>query len=322
MDIEHRMGFIGIGMAALALVATQTDLLPLSLSNLIPFGRNAEAEMTRPDQRGRELMLERNLDVRPGGTLAVELDDADVTVRAETTNQATIKVFMSASDRNWGREVFDRMDFEASLRGTELSVSSQHPRFDRSEWRDGRGNVNFHVEITMPSSFGATISTADGDVSMGDFEGEFDLKTSDGDISVGALAGTIYLETSDGDVSADRLSGETISVRTSDGDVTVNTLTGPAAISTSDGDISIGLENSVDVTLRTGDGDVTIYADEALRASLDFNGESVELGAGFTLDDGRVTEHGIEGDLNGGGPVVQVHTGDGAISMIDRGRDR
>jgi hypothetical protein len=322
MELEHRIGFVGIGVAAVALIATQTDWLPLNFSNLNPFGRSSVADVAEPGQRGRVLMLEREFEVGVGGTLSVDVSDADVTVRSGTSRDASVNVFMRARDRDWGREVFASMDFDVGLNGDEISVTARSPRIDRSSWNDDRGGVGFHVEITVPQSYNAFISTGDGDINMSDLNGEFDLQTSDGDISVGTLSGTLRLKTSDGNVSADGLEGATISVRTSDGDVQIGALSGPAEISTSDGDIRVSIERAGDIKLRTGDGDITIYADESLQADVDFSGEEVRMASGFTLNEGRVSEHGARGILNGGGPTLFAHTGDGTIAIREKGTDR
>jgi hypothetical protein len=322
MELEHRIGFIGIGVAAVTLIATQTDLLPLNLSSLMPFGGASEESSAQTGQRGRMLMLERSFDVGAGGSLSVDVADADVTVRSGSANEASVMVFMRARDLDWGREVFDGMDFDVGFHGDELSVVARTPGFDHSEWRDNDGGVGISVEVIVPESYNAVIRTGDGDISMSDLEGEFDLETSDGDISVGTLTGALHLQTSDGDVTADGLFGSDISVRTSDGDVSIGSLSGPAVISTSDGDISISLEQAGDIQLRTGDGDITIYADASIQADLDFSGEEVQMGSGFLLSEGRVSEHGARGVLNGGGPTLHAHTGDGTISIRDKGTNR
>jgi DUF4097 and DUF4098 domain-containing protein YvlB len=268
------------------------------------------------------LMLEREFDVRSGGNLAVDVADADVSLRSGDAGVASVSVYMRARDHDWGRELFERMNFDVGYRGEEISVSAENPRFDRSEWNGDNGGVGFKVEITVPNNYNAIISTADGDISVSDLEGDFDLETSDGDISVGTLVGALHLRTSDGDVTADELSGSTISVRTSDGDVRVRSLSGPAEISTSDGDISVSLDRAGDLRLRTGDGDITIYADVSIRADVDLSGEEVQMASGFLLSEGRVSEHGARGVLNGGGPTLHAHTGDGTISIRNRGTDR
>lgn len=321
MDLEHRLGFAGIGLAAVALVVTQVDSVQMRLASMNPFSKTVVADVAESGQRHRVLMLDQDFDVRSGGLLEIDVADADVTVRTGSGAGATVKVFMSARDLDWGREMFDRMEFDVQLHGSELSVSAQNPRYDRSERNHNRGGVGFSVEVTIPQSYNATVATLDGDISMGDLQGEVDLTTADGDISVGSLSGTLHMRTSDGDISADALTGQSVSVRTSDGDVRIRALAGPAEVSTSDGDISVFIDHSDDVSLRTGDGDITIYADHSLRAEVDFSGESVQVGSGFSLE-GRVGTRGAKGSLNGGGPKLFAHTGDGDISIRDGRLDR
>jgi hypothetical protein len=319
MDLEHRIGFIGIGAAAVALVATQFDSVSLALANLNPFRSETPVASEGSIQRGWELMLQKDFDVRPGGSLSVEVADADVTVRSGTASEATVKVLMNARDRSWGREVFDRMNFDVALHGDEVNVVAREVR---SDWGDERGGIGFQVEVTVPSSFDAVISTADGDISVSSLEGDFELETADGDISVGSLSGSMHIRTSDGDVSAEALSGSSVSVRTSDGDVSIGALAGPAEISTSDGDIRVYLEGADEIRLRTGDGDITIYAEPTLSANVDFSGEEVHLASAFALSDGRVSEHGARGTFNDGGPTLHAHTGDGTIVVREKRLDR
>jgi DUF4097 and DUF4098 domain-containing protein YvlB len=267
-------------------------------------------------------MLEREFDARAGGSLSVDVADADVSVRSGSAAEASVRVFMRARDRDWGQEVFDRMNFDVGFRGAEITVSARPARIERSEWNGDHGGVGFEVEITVPNSYNAIINTGDGDVSISDLAGDFEVETSDGDISVGTLIGTLHLRTSDGDVIAEGLSGSAISVRTSDGDVRIRALSGPAEISTSDGDINVAIDRADDIRLRTGDGDITIYADQSIQANVDFSGEEVQMASGFLLSEGRVSEHGAQGVLNGGGPTLYAHTGDGTISIRDRGVDR
>ena len=321
MEIEHRLGFAGIGVAAVALVVTQVDAVQLRLASLNPFGKSFAADVSDSGQRHRELMLDRSFDVSSGGLLSIDVADADVTVRSGTGNGASVKVFMSARDLEWGRSMFERTEFDVQLHGGELSVSAQNPQYERSERNHNRGGVGFSVEVTIPPSYNAMVTTGDGDISMGDLQGEIDLTTSDGDIAVGTLSGTLHLRTSDGDVSAEALTGQTVSVRTSDGDVRIGALTGPAEISTSDGDINVFIDQADEISLRTGDGDITIYADESLRSEVDFSGESVQVASGFTLE-GRVSTNGARGSLNGGGPKLFAHTGDGDISIRSGRLDR
>lgn len=337
MESEHRIGLLGLGVAALAVAAPQLKHLPSAFADLSGAGPTDVASVVAVQQRDRELMLDRDFDVRTGGTLSVSVPDADVEVRVGDNDRASVRIFMTARDRDWGRELFERMEFDARLSGNELRVVSRNPRFDRSEWRSNRGGVGFLVEITVPREYNTDISTSDGDITVEEFSGtailetsdgditaealagsDINLKTSDGDITAGTLSGSdITLETSDGNINAESLTCEALTVHTSDGDIRLRDLAGAARVSTGDGDIQIHIREAGELNLRTGDGDITIYADRSLSANLDLDGESVDLGSGFSLS-GRVSRHGARGSLNGGGPTIQAHTGDGSIVVRER----
>ena len=61
MDIEHRLGFAGIGVAAVALIVTQVDSVQMRLASLNPFDKTVVADVAESGQRHRELMLDKEL---------------------------------------------------------------------------------------------------------------------------------------------------------------------------------------------------------------------------------------------------------------------
>jgi len=271
----------------------------------------------KQNQRTQELVLDQTFDVRSGGTLLVDVPDGDVEVRAGSDSRASVKVYVSALDMSWGREVFERMEFAVSGGGDDVSVRAHSPRISSNESRNNRG-VGVKVELTIPRGFHADISTSDGDIDIGSLDGRVELRTSDGDIHFGTLSGpSITIETSDGDVVGEMLEAERVVLETSDGDVEVTVAAGSARISTSDGDIQLHLVNQAEVDLHTGDGDITIYADPSLRANVELRGEDVDLASGFKLE-GRLMRRGATGTLNGGGPLLVAETGDGSISIRNR----
>ena len=322
MDSEHRIGLLGLGVMTVAVAAPHLDALPPLIRDLGVQSRPAALSPVQDRGQYREMMLDREFTVRPGGTLRVDVPDADVEIRSGSDDKTIVRVFVAARDMEWGRDVFNRMEFDAGIAGDEVHIDARDPRLRRSDWSDRRGGVAVVVEVTAPRTFNAYVATGDGDIDIGDFEGNVKLETSDGDIYAGHLRGAeVTLETSDGEVSVESLAGERLMIHTQDGDVQVGLLTGPARVSTGDGNIRVYLEEGNDINLRTGDGDIAIYADPALRAEVDLSGESVRVASGFNLD-GRVTRHGAQGQLNGGGPMLYAHTGDGTVVIRERTRDR
>lgn len=266
-----------------------------------------------------EVLLDRQFAASPGGTLRVTVQDADVEVKPGSSNQATVKVYARARDMEWGREVFQRMRFEAQATGSEIVVTSDHPRIHDRDW-PFHDAVGFTVSVTLPRAFNATIRTADGDIMVGDLEGRMDLSTADGDLNVQGLKGPeITLESSDGDIVAESLEAASITVETSDGDVDLREVNGPLRATTADGDIRVHLAKAVSLSVRTVDGDVTIYASPDLAAQVDFRGEDVHVSSVFRWS-GERGERRVRGTLNGGGPLLTATTGDGSISLRPEAR--
>ena len=68
--------------------------------------------------------------------------------------------------------------------------------------------------------------------------------------------------------------------------------------------------------MQTGDGSVSMRLPTNLNANLELHtGDGrIQMNLPLTVT-GVQSEHGIQGKLNGGGPLVLVRTGDGSISV-------
>jgi hypothetical protein len=314
MDVEYRWTLLGLCAMTVALVAPQIDLKPGQHSSSRYQERAASPERDGQAQESRELMLDQSLDVTAGGTLSVNVGDGDVEVRSGSAGSAAVKVYVQARDMDWGREVFERMQFAVGAEGNRVTVRARDANIRDHEWREHRG-VGVLVQITIPEAFNVDVRTADGDVDIGRVDGRVDIRTSDGDIVVGELRGPeVSIETSDGDVTAESLRADRITVRTSDGDVNLSVGGNETRITSGDGDIKLDLLTEGEVTLRTGDGDITVYASPALKADLELHGGDVHVQSEVRLV-GRIGRSGARGQLNGGGPLLVARTGDGTITI-------
>jgi len=314
MDIEHRWTLLGLCAMAAAVAAPQIGRLlrgPASPERPI---HNSTAETRDPARVISELMLDRRFDVRAGALLTVDVSDGDVEVRSAEAGSASVKVYVDARDPEWGRWVFDRMQFDVSSEGDGVAVRAGNAQIRDYEWNDHRG-IGIKVEITIPERFDVDIRTGDGDVDIGRINGQIDVRTSDGDVVLGSLRGPrISVETSDGDVVAESLESDTVSIQTNDGDIDVAVKGATTRISTGDGDINLDLLAEGEVSLRTGDGDITIDAGRSLKADLELHAEEVYLQPEIQVE-GRLDGHGARAKLNGGGPLLVARTGDGTVTI-------
>ena len=279
-----------------------------------------------------ETVMQEGFDVAPGGTLRVDVPDADLNLKPGGANRVEIEVRLGAKDMEWARERFEAMNFRASGGGREVVLQADRLGSGLS-WR--RGGFWISVEILLPEEFDVDLSTGDGDIRVESVRGRLEVSTGDGDVVIERASGAevsiqtgdgdilvtelsaaeIRIHTSDGDVRSERLDGDQIEIRTGDGDIGIDNVSGELSVSTGDGDIRVGLGDRFgETSLETGDGDITIRAPAALQATVDLRGADVVLGADDAFDGSR-RDHSARGTLNGGGPTLHARTSDGTVVM-------
>lgn len=308
-----------------------TILLVLAAILVLPLDSVAQDS----DKRERETMIDERFSVNEGGTLEIDVGDADVEVVNGSSSEVHVEVILTArnlTDR--AREYYERQNFSVTQSGNTVRVETDRRRRINFDWNDWRNHPSIYVRVSAPETFDADLHTSDGDISVESLNGDIRLKTSDGDVVVGDLNGaTLSLSTSDGNIQIDALDGEIIDIHTSDGELDLGTITaeritartsdgdiraislnGDAEIKTSDGDIDIDGVNGPAFFARTSDGTITVN----------------ELSAGRSTvrsSDGDITLRRVEGDLNVSGSsayirldllkpgTVSATTSDGDISI-------
>jgi DUF4097 and DUF4098 domain-containing protein YvlB len=153
------------------------------------------------------------------------------------------------------------------------------------------------------------VSTGGGSVDLSDIEGGAEVETGGGSIHLTSAKGHVHAETGGGGIELYGV--PSAQAETSAGGITVKL-------------VNNGTERH-DSDLETGAGDITVYiaSDVALnvRASVDLaNGHRITS----EFSDIHISSEGgqwgpktynAEGTLNGGGPVLKVHTSTGDIAF-------
>ena len=146
-----------------------------------------------------------------------------------------------------------------------------------------------------------------------------DLRSGDGSIQIHNVRGSIRAFTGDGSVEADGVEGS-LEARTGDGHIKIRGKLDRLDLNTGDGrieaDLRPGSKMSTNWKVTTGDGHVTLRLPRELNATLDAQtGDgSVTVDLPITVE-GKRRAHGMRGKINGGGEVLMIRTGDGAIRL-------
>lgn len=158
------------------------------------------------------------------------------------------------------------------------------------------------VEIQVPPQSALDLHSSDGHITVTGISGQARLDTGDGAIEIREFNGGLHAHTGDGHMNIDGVFTD-LDLRSGDGhiDLTVrpgSKLTNGWLIHTSDGRVEARLPQDLAAELyaHTGDG----------RIQLDLP----------VMVNGSIESSRIRGKLNGGGPLLEVTTGDGGIHIL------
>lgn len=177
------------------------------------------------------------------------------------------------------------------------------------------GNVSIDYDLTVPPDTQLAAHSGSGDLRIINIAGSTDASTGSGDIQADGLGGHVALHTGSGDIHAGFENSNDVTAQTGSGDIVLKNLQGILMTRTGSGDIDVSGTPSGGWDLKTGSGDVTLHTGSA-RYSL-----NATTGSGSVHSDQSITTHGsiqhhhLTGDVNGGGPTVQIVTGSGDIRI-------
>ncbi len=204
--------------------------------------------------------------------------------------------------------------FSLGWNNRRLRIEVHMPREADLDIQTGDGSVE-----TEALNGGLHVHTGDGSVRSDSVSGSVDIYTGDGSITLEGAKGDIRLRTGDGHIEAHQLDGK-VEATSGDGHITLAGRFDQLTIKTGDGSInalaSPGSKMGASWTIHTGDGSVDLSLPGDLQADIDASTHDghISLGIPVTVE-GTFSNSQIHGKMNGGGQVLSVHTGDGAIRL-------
>ena len=241
--------------------------------------------------------------------LRVETNGAAIELSSSDANQISARVVSTGYST-------DDVRVHESQSGSRVEIEVRLPS---SSWSWSSGNRSARIELIVPRNCNLDLHSSDGHVHASGVTGDIRLESSDGHIEASDLKGTIRLHSSDGHIDAYGLDGsvdastsdgrlrvrgrfDSLTVRSGDGSITAEVLPGSKmnsnwSISTSDGSISVRLPDSfaAEIDAHTGDGNISCQLP--------------------MLVSGTLGRRDIHGKIGGGGPTLQIRTGDGSIRL-------
>ena len=282
---------------------------------------------------------EETLNVRPGGTLYIDLDRGAVEVNSHDADQVRI----DAHATGWAAWAFD---FDLARSGNDVRL-----RGETLGWRFWPFAPRVYVRAWVPRDYSVDVQTSGGRVVLTDLKGSVVAETSGGAVKATRITGPVDLRTSGGAVRAERVTGN-LSIETSGGRIDIAEVEGSVEAITSGGAIEIARVTSrveartsggrINVEAAAGQVDVTTSGGPIFASftgppagNLETSGGAIEVRfpqrAGTALDAetqgghiniehpltvrGERTAHRVAGVVNDGGAPLRLRTSGGSISI-------
>ena len=238
------------------------------------------------------------------GTINIETTDrnhVDITVRKIWRSRLII---MRPKLVGWIDELFE--DFKTTIEYDDPDTQSNiriGGKFKRGReyWQKGLEWFKVEIQVTVPRQYNVTLKTA-----------------SRGDIHVGDLAGTVRAEALGGNLHLGEIQGEVWGETGVSGDITLNGCQSSVNLTTGMGNIRAEMTTLPQHpwTLHASMGgaiDVTLHPDIAVDVDTQTQGK---ISSDFSIQSqGDTIENRLKGVLNGGGPLLKLHSSVGEIRL-------
>lgn len=163
------------------------------------------------------------------------------------------------------------------------------------------------------------LKTSGGSVEVGDVTADVRAQTSGGSLRFGRIHGSIWGRTSGGSIRVtDCKAG--VDVHTSAGNIKLERVSGLVNAKTSAGSIRAFLTNQPqgECSFRTSAGSVTITLIPDIAVDVDAETSAGSVSTDFVVTSfiqGKVPRNRLKGSINGGGPLLKLHTSAGSIRL-------
>lgn len=295
-----------------------------------------------------DFRMEKNLPLLPGGAFTLETEAGAVTVVGDSTADVFVLV---TSERD---DLVRRMDFRFDAQPGAVRVKATRRSHLVADWlRHWGWNDRLRFEVHVPRRTGVAVQTAGGSVQItgleggarihtsggglrlmnigGDVEartsggpiriqdvrGSVQARTAGGGIDVASVGGRVEVSTSGGSIRIDGSGGD-VSARTSGGAIQVDQAGGRVEARTSGGPIRVRFApgNGHGGALHTSGGSVQAAIDPTTAVSIDAVASGGRVTSDLAMNTwGESRRSALRADLNGGGPVLQMHTSGGPVRI-------
>jgi len=306
-------------------------------SNLLSAGLGLLVLAAAPDGRALDRVVQKNFPAGPGCVLRLDTYRGGIEVKPIPTPEIRITVSLAVLVDNdqEANQVLNRLQLEIKQDQGVVSVLARNPSETRVRflWEEKK-RIKISYTVSVPPGCRVDVSTNDGDIIIGDVTGPTQVHAHLGVISFRHVYGDITASTDRGDIIGSHCVGAA-TLRATGGMIRVGAIEGPADFRTTNGDIEVqhalggitafaeagditagfGHAFTRDAKIATNGGAITLYLDPASHCTLAASSVwgHVHTDLPFVVQSGGSGRKTLNGQLNGGGPLLSVHADGGQV---------
>jgi DUF4097 and DUF4098 domain-containing protein YvlB len=229
-------------------------------------------------------------------------------------------VSVEIEKRGPSRQALEQLEVVSSQNGNLIELEVKRPRSESFSGIGLHQTAYAKLIVSVPLNSHIRARSGDGSIRIERVNGRIELRTSDGSIRASEVTGELSFDTSDGSVTVDRAQGR-LAVDTGDGSVSVTGRLASVKLHTGDGSVVYRAESGAAMAdnwdITTGDGTVSVYLPPGFSAELDAHTGDGSIRSeidGLSSPSGEARRT-LKGTIGGGGRLLRIRTGDGAIRL-------
>ena len=258
--------------------------------------------------------FERTLNVSAQPDLYVSTGSGNITVHEGSGNQIHIVGHIHA-----GWSAFGNIDGRITkiVQSPPIVQEGNTVRVGENVSHDLYENITIDYEITAPSAVALNLHSGSGDVTTEGLGRYISASSGSGNVRAHGVSGPAELQSGSGDIELAELSAGDVKARTGSGNVHIHGLNGGLIARSGSGDIDADGHLNGSASLESGSGKVELHLGSDAHFNLEASTGSGDIHVNFPnaphQDDH--SRHHLTGQVNGGGPPLEVRTGSGDVEI-------
>ena len=204
-----------------------------------------------------EERINREVDVRSGGKLVLDVDFGTVDLRTGADDKVAVEAFRSIDfgDEAKEKEYLARAPITITTENNIVIVRARAPKEVRPDWfRRTRRDCRYTIRV--PKNFSADLNTGGGDITASELMGDMRADSDGGDLRFSHLRGALFGRSGGGEIKLDDCDGAA-EIKTGGGDIVFTDGKGTLRSRTGGGTIEV--RNFIgDTDVSTGGGEVRL----------------------------------------------------------------